>query len=61
MVLHRVRWNSAIYFLFRKLMDRLPPLIIYWWFVVGFNGIISAYGAAVYIAACPDFLEPQIL
>ena len=42
-------------FLFRKLIDRLPRMITYWWFVVAFNGIISAYGAAVYIAACPDF------
>lgn len=42
-------------FLFRKLIDRLPPMITYWWFVVVFNGIISAYGATIYIAACPNF------
>lgn len=42
-------------FLFKKLIDRLPPMIIYWWFVAAFNAIISAYGATVYIAACPDF------
>ncbi|KAL9133287.1 MAG: hypothetical protein Q9175_005537, partial [Cornicularia normoerica] len=42
-------------FLFKKLIGRLPPMIIYWWFVAAFNAIISAYGTAVYIAACPDF------
>lgn len=42
-------------FLFRKLIDRIRPLVIYWWFVAVFNAMISAYGAAVYIAACPDF------
>ena len=42
-------------FLFKKLIDRMPPMIMYWWFVAVFNAIISAYGATVYIAACPEF------
>ena len=42
-------------FLFKKLINRMRALVIYWWLVVAFNGVISAYGAAVYIAACPKF------
>lgn len=42
-------------FLFKKLLSRIRPLVIYWWFVAVFNAIISAYGATVYIAACPVF------
>lgn len=42
-------------FLFKRLIDRMPLMVIYWWVVAVFNGLISAYGAAVYIAACPDF------
>ena len=42
-------------FLFKKLIDRIRPMIIYWWFVAVFNATISLYGASVYIAACPDF------
>ena len=40
---------------FRKLIDRFPRMMAYWWFVAGFNAVISAYGASVYVAACPDF------
>ncbi len=42
-------------FLFRKLIDRMPPVIKYWWFVAVFNGLISIYGATVYIVDCPYF------
>lgn len=42
-------------FLFKRLIDRIRPLVIYWWFVAVFNAVISAYGAAVYIIACPKF------
>jgi len=42
-------------FLFKKLINRMRPMIIYWWFTVVFNAMISAYGAAVYVAACPDY------
>ena len=41
--------------LFKKLVDRLPRMIAYWWFVAAFNAIISVYGAVVYIAVCPQF------
>ena len=42
-------------FLFKRLIDRVPYMMTYWWFVVVFNALISVYGAAVYIAACPNF------
>ncbi|KAI9876909.1 MAG: hypothetical protein M1830_005310 [Pleopsidium flavum] len=48
-------------FLFKRLIDRMPPMVIYWWVVAVFNGMISAYGAAVYIAACPDFYNMRSL
>ena len=40
-------------FLFKRLIDRMPRMITYWWLAFTFNGIISAYGMAVYVAACP--------
>ena len=41
--------------LFRRLIDRIPPLIKYWRFVVAFNLAVTAYGAFVYVIACPHF------
>ena len=41
--------------LFKKLIDRMPRLITYWWCVVAFNLAVTGYGAAVYILACPYF------
>ena len=41
--------------LFRRLIDRIPPLIKYWRVVVLFNLAVTAYGATVYIVACPYF------
>ena len=41
--------------LFRRLIDRIPPLIKYWRVVVAFNLIVTAYGASVYVIACPHF------
>ena len=45
--------------LFKKLIDRLRPMIIYWWAVPGFNGLLSAYGVSAFIAACPYFDSPR--
>lgn len=42
-------------FIFKKLVNRLRPLLIFWWVTVIFNAAVSAYGASVYIAACPHF------
>ena len=40
-------------FLFRKLIDRLHQLKIYWWIAVVFNGAISIYGLIIYAAVRP--------
>lgn len=40
--------------LFRKLIDRIPFLIIYWWVVVILNIATSAYGVAVTMLVCPS-------
>lgn len=42
-------------FLFRKLIDRMPRMITYWWVAAAFNGLISAYGTVVYVLTCPYF------
>jgi len=42
-------------FLFRKLIDRVRYMVIYWWVVVIFNLAVAGYGASVYILACPWF------
>ena len=41
--------------LFRKLVDRIRPMVRYWWFATIFNIAVAVYGVAVYIAACPYF------
>lgn len=41
--------------LFRRLIDRIPPLIKYWRVVVIFNLAVTGYGASVYVVACPHF------
>ncbi|MCJ1384837.1 hypothetical protein MMC17_007955 [Xylographa soralifera] len=48
-------------FLFRKLVDRIPALIKYWWCVTIFNVVAGAYGIAVYLVACPHFYNVQAL
>ncbi|KAI4193838.1 MAG: hypothetical protein LQ348_002764 [Seirophora lacunosa] len=40
--------------LFKRLIDRMPGLLRYWWFVVAFNLAVTGYGASVYFVACPD-------
>lgn len=41
--------------LFKRLIDRIPHLIRFWWFTVIFNIIVSIYGTIVYFIACPYF------
>lgn len=41
--------------LFKRLIDRMPPLISYWWIVVTFNVAVSCYGVAVPSITCPYF------
>lgn len=41
--------------LFRRLVDRVPAMKMYWWAVLIFNTAISCYGVSVYFVACPHF------
>ena len=42
-------------FLFKKLVERIKPMHIYWWVVTVFNVLVAFYGTGAYIAACPHF------
>jgi hypothetical protein len=46
-------------FLFRKLIDRIPKMMIYWWVVVIFNAVVAIYGAAICILTCPWFYDDR--
>lgn len=46
-------------FLFRRLIDRLPNLMIYWWVVVIFNAVVAVYGAAICILTCPYYYDDR--
>lgn len=47
-------------FLFRKLIDRIQPLVIYWWAVTAFNVVVLGYGVSVYFVSCPYFGNPRM-
>ncbi|CAO1598713.1 hypothetical protein XANCAGTX0491_002473 [Xanthoria calcicola] len=59
-------WSSimavkfSFLFHFRKLIDRIPPLITYWWCVVAFNAIAWGYGFSTYFLICPHYNNPKI-
>ena len=40
-------------FLFRKLVDRIRPMILYWWVAVAYNALISIYGIVIYAYVRP--------
>lgn len=42
-------------FIFRKLIDRVRPMLVYWWVAVVYNVLICMYGASVYVASCPYY------
>ena len=46
-------------FLFRKLIDRIKPLTMYWWVVTVFNIAVLGYGVSVYYLACPYYYDPR--
>ncbi|KAL8855701.1 MAG: hypothetical protein Q9178_007667 [Gyalolechia marmorata] len=46
--------------LFKKMLDRIPPMITYWWFVVAFNTIAWGYGFSTYFLNCPYYNNPKI-
>lgn len=41
--------------LFRKLVDRIRPLVIYWWFVLVYTIVVGCWGVSAYIVPCPVF------
>ena len=47
-------------FLFRRLIDRIQSLVIYWWAVMTFNVIVLGYGLSVYYVACPYYNDPRL-
>lgn len=42
-------------FLFKRLVSRIRPLVIFWWFTLIANAAISVYGAIVYGVVCPYY------
>ena len=42
-------------FLFKRLISRLPKMVVYWWIAAIYNAVISVYGGVVYGVACPWF------
>ncbi|KAL8902465.1 MAG: hypothetical protein Q9207_004686 [Kuettlingeria erythrocarpa] len=47
--------------LFKRLIDRMHSLNVYWWVVVAFNLAVTGYGAAVYIIPCPEFRSRKVV
>ena len=45
--------------LFKRLIDRLPRLIMYWRAAVIFNLLVAVYGISEYIIVCPYFNDPR--
>ena len=39
--------------LFKKMVDRMKPMLVYWRVAMIFNAIVAFYGTASYIAVCP--------
>jgi hypothetical protein len=44
-------------FFFKKLIDRLPSLNIYWWFLVVYSTACWGYGISVYYIGCPYYFD----
>ena len=43
--------------LFRKLVDRIRPMVLYWWFVLAYTISVGLFGISSYIAPCPTFYD----
>lgn len=41
--------------IFRKLIDRIRPMVVYWWCVLAYTILVGLYGISAYIAPCPTF------
>lgn len=46
--------------LFKRLIRQKPRLNRYWWFVMVFNVVTTAYGTTVYYLSCPHFTEDKV-
>ena len=46
-------------FLFKPLVQRTKPMLVYWWIVTVYNIIVAFYGTGSYIAACPHFTSRE--
>lgn len=46
-------------FFFKRLLDRMHRMLIYWYIVLTFSLAVSAYGFSVYIVPCPYFYDPR--
>lgn len=46
-------------FFFKRMIDRLPTWMIYWWIVVVYTTGVMAYGFATRYVSCPYFNDPR--
>ncbi|KAF7876780.1 hypothetical protein EAF04_001863 [Stromatinia cepivora] len=66
-VILMLTWTSimavkfSFLFLFRKLIDRIRPLKIYWWIVTIITTGILGFGISVYYLACPYYFSLKAL
>ena len=56
--IHAVKFSFL--FLFRRLIDRIRLLVVYWWFVVALNVVSLGYGLVIYYITCPYFSTAEI-
>ena len=43
--------------LFRELVDRIRPMVLYWWFVLAYTISVALFGISSYIAPYPTFYD----
>jgi hypothetical protein len=46
--------KMSFIFFFRKLVERIRSMMIFWWVVFIFNLGVCGYGFSVYVLACPN-------
>ncbi|KAG4437710.1 hypothetical protein IFR05_006793 [Cadophora sp. M221] len=46
-------------FFFKRLLDRMHSMLVYWYIVLAFSLAVSAYGFSVYIVPCPYFFDAR--
>ncbi|KAM7193862.1 hypothetical protein V8F33_007548 [Rhypophila sp. PSN 637] len=53
-----VKFSFLVFF--KRLIRQMPHLEIYWSFTLAFNIIVTCFGAAVFLIACPYFTEDTV-